>query len=68
LASTPVSQAASELGAVSQEASELGAVSQEASALADARAAGKRAARMCRALYGAPPPKHDQTVRGMVVP
>jgi len=31
-------------------------------------AAGKRAAKMYRARHGAPPPKHDQTVRGLVVP
>ena len=61
-ASTPVSQVASASTPVPQVASELGAVSQEASDLADARAAGKRAARMCRALHGAPSPKNDQTV------
>ena len=30
--------------------------------------AGKRAAKMYRAQHGAPLPKHDQTVRGLVVP
>ena len=48
---------------VSQVAFELG----DALSAEQCIAAGKRAAKMYRAQHGGPPPKHDQTVRGLEV-